>query len=241
MAVMKPVPRSAMSRPVAQEVAAAEGKPVAGGEEFGGVHFRDAKIDGARRRHHRMHHGFQFAVVARVEHLHVGQRAHDGEVLGAVVRGAAFGGRHAAVGTGNLHVKVGVGGIDVDLIEGLARGEGGKRGGEGHITLRREAGGDPEHVGFSDPALDEAVGKPLLEEDGARRGVQVGVEDEHIFVPLAEFDEGFAEDFAERFSCVGEFHGRRWRGLQARSAVMTASRPPSIGAMSGRENFSARP
>ncbi len=117
--------------------------------------------------------------------MHVGHGAHDGQILEAHMRAAVGTLGDAWRGADDLHVVVGVGHADGDLIVAAAGGEGGERGAERDLALSGQPGPDADHIGFLDPAVDEVAGVALGDDRNGGVGLaQIGLQTENVGVAL---------------------------------------------------------
>ena len=94
---------------------------------------------------------------------HVGQRAQDGDVLGAVVRGAGLPEAHAAVRGDDLDVEVLVADVGAHLLERAHAGERRHGADERQQAALGHAGGDAEQVLLGDADVEEALRELVLE------------------------------------------------------------------------------
>src|SRR5699024_2992031 len=138
------------------------------------------------------HRGAGLHRVGGAQDHHAGDRAHEGDVLAALVGSAVLAHREAGVGHGDLDVQVRVADGVADLVEGAARREHCKGGHKGHVAQRAHAAGGGHHVLLGDAAVKVAVGVGVAEPGRAGGFRQVGVKYDQVVGPLpGQFQQGF--------------------------------------------------
>ena len=115
------------------------------------------------------------------------------------MRGTVLAERDAGVRAANLHVFVAVGHDLANLVVDAAGDELGEAPDEGHLAAEREAGGDADHVGLGDAALDEALGELLGEAVHLDAAFDVGAQRHDILISAASLHKAFAHTGAQLF------------------------------------------
>ena len=123
-------------------------------------------------------------IVSRAKHDHAGDRAHEGDVLTALVGGAVLTDGEPRVGGGDLDVQVRVADGVADLLKAAARNEHRKAGHEGDIAHRGHTGGDADHVLLGNAAVKVTIRVLLAEDFGFGGSGQVGVKNHQIVSAL---------------------------------------------------------
>ena len=139
-----PVPKRVTSCPGTDDHSLTPFEAVLRTEEIWQGQAGDAKIDRTFAFQRGAHDGAQVGVIARIGHAHVRQRAHNGQVLNAIVGGSRPAGGQPNIGAWDEHLQTGVTNRDRNLVQGPARGKGGKRGREWDVSLQSQPGGDAE-------------------------------------------------------------------------------------------------
>ncbi len=166
----------------------------------------EAEIHGALVQDRRLHRVICLVRVGGANDRHPGNRAHKRHILKALVRRAVLTDGDARVCRTDLDVQVRVADAVPHLLEGASRRKHREGGRERNSPRRRDPRGDAHHVSFRDPAIEEPLGKLLLEHSRFCRRRQIGVENDKVIL-LAELDERLAVGF----SCC--FHFRHVRIL----------------------------
>ena len=143
--------------------------------------------------------GLGLVVVGGHEHGHIRQGLHQGDVLHRLVRGAVLAERDAGVRAANLDVLVAVGHDLAYLVVDAAGNELGEAPDEGHLATEAQTGGDADHIGLGDAALDEAPGEFLGEAVHLDAAFHVGAQRDDILVLAASLDKAFAHTGAQLF------------------------------------------
>ena len=71
---------------------------------------------------------------------------------------------------------------------------------EGHLAAEAQTGGDADHIGLGDAALDEALGEFLGEAVHLDAAFHVGAQRHDILVLAASLDKAFAHTGAQLFA-----------------------------------------
>lgn len=95
--------------------------------------------------------------VGHLQHHRMRQPAHDAHVLERHVGAAVVAGAHPGVGGDHLDVVALIIQRHEQLIETAAAGEGGKGMHERHPAGERQPGGDADHIGLHDAAVDHVL------------------------------------------------------------------------------------
>ena len=127
--------------------------------------------------------------VARHDDGHLGQGAHDGDVLQRQVGRTLLGGGGAGVVPDDLGVAPGVGHRDAHLVEAATGQEVAVRVGEGHPPHRGHAGRGADDVALGDAEVEEPVREPLAEAVGVVGLGAVAVEHEDVVVLGADVQQ----------------------------------------------------
>jgi len=133
-----------------------------------------------------------FVAVARAEHCHAGDRAHEGEVLDALMGRAVFADGQAAVAAHDLDVQMRVADGVAHLLPGAAGCEHGEGVDKGLVAAERHAAGDADHVGLGDAHVEEALGMRFFKEFGHGRAGEVGVEHDKLGIFVGQLYERLA-------------------------------------------------
>ena len=86
----------------------------------------------------------------------------------------------------NPYRNLGVGDYLPDLFPGFARGKHGKRGNKRPITIHGQSGGNPHHVRFRNPHVEETLREILGKEACLCRTGKIGGEDNDSFINLTK-------------------------------------------------------
>ena len=138
--------------------------------------------------------------VARGEHRHAGELAHERDVLKRLVGAAVLADGETRVREGELHVRAGIGDGVSDLLERSARAEDGEGAGERHVAGECEPGGGADHVRLGDAEVIKSAGEGLLEGAGLGRAREVSVHDDDLFILFAQRGQSLAVCFSCRFT-----------------------------------------
>ena len=136
------------------------------------------------------HHLACLYIIRGTHDRHARNRAHEGEVLTALMRCTVLTDGYAAVCRADLDIQMRIpNGISYLLVCTSRRkhGKGGDKGDEPH---RRETRTDIRHIAFRNPAVKMALRKHLLKCPRLRCAGKVGIQNDNIRMFLAEFSEG---------------------------------------------------
>ena len=134
----------------------------------------DAEVDRPRVVDGRAQRGGQRRAVGGSDDGQAGQRAHDRDVLGRVMRRAVEAEREPGVVADQAHGQPGKGDVGADLLAAQQRQEGRERRDVGQLAGRGDPGRRRDHVLLGDPELEEPLRVPLLEAEEAVRVLEVG-------------------------------------------------------------------
>lgn len=216
-------------RPLAHDPALAPLEGVLCPEDVRQGQARDPKVDRTGCLHGGAHDRAKVRVVARVGYLHVGQAAHDRDVLDAVVRGTRPARGQAHVGARDLHVECRVADGDGDLVQRPSRGEDREGRGKRGEALQGEPRGDAEEILLGDAHLDESLGKGLHEQDRLGGRVEVGVQHDDVGPLATEIHERAPEGLAHlQWSTMRRRLTPRHRTSPWRPGPRGASSPPPV-------------
>ena len=129
---------------------------------------------------------------------HVGDGAHNGEVLDAVVGGARRAEGDAAVGGYDLDGQLLISAVRPDLLAAAEASEDGEGGGEGDKADFGKTCCHAEEVLFGDTDIEESVGEGFAEQTDVGGFRKVGGHTDDTGVFCGEFGEGFAVHCAGR-------------------------------------------
>ena len=152
----------------------------AGVMEHRGGQTADPDVDGAVVGVGGAHGGAGLHVVGGVDDHHVGDGAHQGDVLAHLMGGAVLPHRQARVAGNDLDVELRVGDGVADLVVGAAGGEHGKAGGEGGVAHAGQTRSHAHHVLLGNAAVEEPVGVLLPEQGSLGGGGQVRVQHHNV-------------------------------------------------------------
>ena len=127
---------------------------------------------------------------------HVGDGAQHAHILNGLVGRAVVGGRHAAVGAGDLYVQVGVADLLTDHFahtEGTEHGIGDDK---GDLAAGGKARGNARAVLLGDADVDVLVRQLLAEFAGLAALADININDQNVGILLAERDDLLAEALA---------------------------------------------
>src|ERR1019366_5002224 len=124
------------------------------------------------------------------------QRAREGDLFHAHLRRSVFADRDSAVGSDHFHVGVGVRHRHAKLLEALVDHERRETGDERDLTGIGQSAGNGGHVGLRDAAFEEPLRKFLGEISRAGGLRKVRIQDHHVPIRAAHFDQRTAECFA---------------------------------------------
>ena len=128
--------------------------------------------------------------------LHVRKRPHDCDILGSVVAGAVECVAHAAVCAAELDIQVRI----AYLVTGRQQTQRGEENGEGVYKGYLADGGHTrsgcDHVLLGDAHVEEALGMRLAEKRTLGRAGKVGIENNYIFVSVAQLGQNRAVDLS---------------------------------------------
>ena len=116
--------------------------------------------------------------------------------------GAVLADGDAGVRGADLDVQVRVGHRHADLVIDASGNETGERAGERHLAAQRQTGGDADHVGLRDAALDETLRIGRLEVAHLHASRDVSRQCENILVMLRGFHQAGAEPGTGVFLCI---------------------------------------
>ena len=122
---------------------------------------------------------------------HVGQRAHEREILDRVVGRAAVA-DESAVGADDLDRQVRIADVRAHLLERAHAEEGQHARHDGDVAVVGEAGGDPDAHLLGEPDVQEPLRELVAELD--ERRADVGGEHPQVRVVVAELGEGRPDD-----------------------------------------------
>ena len=142
------------------------------------------------------HAGAGLDIVGGNNHRHARNRAHERNVLAALVRSAVLAHRNARVGSTDLDVEMRVADGVADLLVGAAGGKHGKGAREGNAARSRDAGGKAHQVALGDTGIIEALGIGGLKLAGLRGGRQVSIENHEVIALVAQLDKRLAVAYA---------------------------------------------
>ena len=185
---------------LAQQLGLADFELLTFRQEAGHLAATEAQIDGPDVLGGGQRGGLGLVEVGGHEHGHVGQHLHQGDVLHGLVRGAVLAERDAGVRAANLDVLVRVAHHLADLVIDAAGDELGEAPDEGHLAAEAQAGGDADHVGLGDAALDEALGEFLGEAVHLDAAFHVGAQGDDILVLAASLYKAFAHTGTQLFA-----------------------------------------
>ena len=155
-------------------------------------------VHGAGALHRGAHGVGRLPAVGRNDHAHVGERALDGDVLGAVVRGAGLTEADAAVRGDDLDVEVLVADVGAYLLEGAHAGERRHRAHERQQAALGHAGGDAEEVLLGDADVEHALRELVLEDADLGAARQIGRQRHDARVGLGQVAEDAPVDLGLR-------------------------------------------
>src|SRR5690606_35134932 len=142
----------------------------------------EAEVDGARPGQRGHDAGPDARRIGGAEDGQVRHGARDRQILERVVIGAVVAHRDAGVVRQHAHRQVVVGQVGADVLRAQQAHEGGEGAYEGDLAACGKSGGDGNHVLLGNTEIDEAFG-PLLGEVVESVGVlQVGGEDDDVWV-----------------------------------------------------------
>ena len=134
--------------------------------------------------------------VAGTAHQHTGQRAHEREVLDALMGRAVLADRNAAVradyGAVEVRIRDGVS----DLLIRAPRRKYGKGVRKGLVAAGRKPGRNIGHIGLGNAAVKESLGVRRGEEFRHRRACKVGIQHDELRVLIGKLSESLAVGIA---------------------------------------------
>ena len=134
--------------------------------------------------------------VTGAAHQHAGQRAHEREVLDALMGRAVLADRNAAVradyGAVEVRIRDGVS----DLLIRAPRRKYGKGVRKGLIAAGRKPSRNIGHIGFGNAAVKESLGVRRGEELRHRRACKVGIQHDELRVLIGKLSESLAVGIA---------------------------------------------
>ena len=151
-----------------------------------------------RRTHGRLH----LVVVARVEDDHARDRAHQGDILAALVRRAVLADGDARMGADDLDVQLRIADRVAHLLERSARREHRKGRRERDLSAGRKARRNTDHVALRDAAVKEAFRIFFLEDAGFRGRGKIRVQHNDIGI----FGGQLRDRLAKALSCSLLYH-----------------------------------
>ncbi len=163
-------------------------EPVVVVEDHGNFAALEPQIDRARAVGDRRHHLRRLDGVGRLDHRHVGDRAHQRHILDRLVARTAGAGE-AGHEADDLDVEVRIGDRHGDLVEAAARAEHAERIDEHDAAGAREPAGNAEHVRLRHADIDEAVGNFVAKQIGLGLAGQIGAETDDLRPPPRQLDQ----------------------------------------------------
>ena len=142
------------------------------------------------------HTGTSLDVVGGNDHRHTRNRAHECDILAALVRGAVLAHRNAGMGSANFDVEVRVANGIADLLVGATGGKHRKGARKSNAARGRDAGGKTHQVALGDAGIVKALRVSSLKLPRLRSGSQVGIEHYKVIVLIAQLDERLAVAYA---------------------------------------------
>ena len=131
-------------------------------------------------------------VIGGDDHRHARNRAHERDILAALMRSAVFTDRDARMRSANFDVEVRIADGVTHLLIRTTGGEHGKGARKGDATRGRNAGGKPHQVALGNAGIVEALRVRSLKLTGLRGGGQVGIENHKVIVLIAQLDKCLA-------------------------------------------------
>ena len=138
------------------------------------------------------HTGTSLDVVGGNDHRHTRNRAHECDILAALVRGAVLAHRNAGMSSANLDVEVRVADGIADLLVGATGGKHRKGARKSNAARGRDAGGKTHQVALGNAGVVEALRVRSLKLTGLRGGGQVGIENHKVIALIAQLDKCLA-------------------------------------------------
>ena len=132
-----------------------------------------------------------FIGVAGADHRHAGHRAHQAQILDALVGASVLARGETAVASHNRHIQARIGHAVANLIVGPSGREHGEGVAEHLLARRSQTGRDPHHIGLRDPDVVKPLRVELLESAGHGAAGQVRVQNHNRFT-AAELSQRFA-------------------------------------------------
>ena len=135
-------------------------------------------------------------VIGGNDYRHTRDRAHERDVLAALMRGAVFTDRDTRMRGTDFDVEVRIANGITHLFVRAAGGEHGKGARKGDVARGRNAGGEPHQVALGNAGIVEALRVRSLKLTRLRSGSQVGIEHYKVIVLIAQLDERLAVAYA---------------------------------------------
>ena len=135
-------------------------------------------------------------VVRGHDDRHVGDGAQHAHILNGLAGRAVVGGRPAAVGTGDLHVQVGVADLLTDHLTHTQRPEHRVGDDKGDLTAGGKTGSHARAVLLGNANVDVLPGELLAELAGLAALADVNIDDQNIGILLAQLHDLLTEAVA---------------------------------------------
>ena len=126
------------------------------------------------------------------DYRHTRDRAHERNVLAALMRGTVFTDRDTRMRGADFDVEVRIADGITHLLVRAAGSEHGKGARKGDVTRGRNASGKPHQVALGNAGIVEALRVRSLKLAGLRGGGQVGIEDHKVVALIAQLDKRLA-------------------------------------------------
>ena len=165
-------------------------------------------------------------VVSRNQHAHMGQNAHEGDVLERLVGLAVRADGNAGMGGAHLDVEVGDAHRVADLLPAAAGAKDRKGTGEDGAAGKRQAGGDADHVLLGDAHVDKAVRVGCSKLGGGGGTGEVGIDGHDVDALVHKLEKGGAESGTRCF-CHGVFTPPSQRAARAPHRSLPGRRRPA--------------
>ena len=135
-------------------------------------------------------------VIGGNDYRHTRDRAHERDVLAALMRGAVFTDRDTRMCGTDFDVEVRIADGITHLLVRAAGGEHGKGARKGDVARGRDASGKTHQVALGDAGIVKALRMSSLKLTRLRSGCQVGIEHYKVIVLIAQLDERLAVAYA---------------------------------------------
>ena len=140
-----------------------------------------------------------FFVVARVDDDHVREGPHEGDVLHRLVGRSVLSEGDSCMGGSDLDIGLAVADLHPDLVVDTSGHEFGEGSHEGNLPGDCHTGGDADHVGLGDSALEVSLGEGCGELVHLERSLEVGGQRYDPAVSLSGFEKACSETAARVF------------------------------------------